>query len=448
MQSIFGTDGIRGKFDIEISSSLAFKVGYALGMTRINDNRPILIGRDTRLSGELLLEALKKGLNSANKEIIDIGICPTPAVSFLVKELNLSCGIMISASHNPPEYNGIKIFDQFGKKLNKGEETILEEYIKSLNKEIHANQYSMRNRVQLELLDLYENQLIKSAGNTNLTGMKIILDTCHGSATSCAENIFRKLGANIKVINSTADGSKINVKCGSTDLKPLKKAIREYDADMGFSFDGDADRVIGVDSLGNILDGDHILFLWGRELMNEKNLNKNILITTEMANLGFENCWKDIGGIFYRTSVGDKFIYEEIQKRKSDLGGEQSGHILSKFNDYCGDGIFTAIQISKYCKNKGISLNTWLKSSFSAFPQTLTNISLPNNLKNLNEVLKNKINSSVEKKLEEIAEPCRIYVRESGTEPLVRILVEAEHKKLVDSCSMEITRDIETILLK
>ena len=172
--------------------------------------------------------------------------------------------------------------------------------------------------------------------------MKIILDTCYGSATSCAENIFKKLGANVKVINNKMDGKKINLNCGSTCLEPLNKAIRENKAEMGFSFDGDADRVIGVDAKGNILDGDHILFLWGRELMEEKILTNNTIISSEMANLGFEKSWNNLGGILLRTEVGDKFIYEAIKKKQAVLGGEQSGHILSKINNYCGDGILTA----------------------------------------------------------------------------------------------------------
>ena len=198
-------------------------------------------------------------------------------------------------------------------------------------------------------------------GDEKLDGLKIILDTCYGSATTCAEKIFKTLGANVKVINQDKNGLKINLNCGSTFLNPIIKAVIENNADMGFSFDGDADRVIGVDSKGNILDGDHTLFLLGREMMKKKSLTNNLIITTKMANLGFENAWNKIGGKFYRTEVGDKFIYEEIQRQKAILGGEQSGHILSKINNFSGDGILTAIQISQLCKNKNISLHNLLK---------------------------------------------------------------------------------------
>ena len=445
MQSIFGTDGIRGKFNKDINYLLASKIGYSLGKI-INLDQPILIGRDTRNSGEILLEALTHGLNASNKNIIDIGVCPTPAVAFLIKELNCSSGIMISASHNPPEYNGIKFFDSNGKKFKKNREYILEKSINEIN-EIDLSIKNSRNNIKnFDLIELYEKSLIKSIEDENLDGIKIILDTCHGSATSCAENVFKKLGANTKVINSNPDGSKINVRCGSTYLDPLKAAILENEADMGFSFDGDADRVIAVDSNCNVMDGDHILFLWGRELMENKMLSRNILISTDMANLGFENLWNKIGGIFYRTKVGDKFIHEELLKQKGDLGGEQSGHILSKLNNYNGDGILTAIQISKFCKQKKITLKTWLNSSFSAFPQKLTNIYLNKNLKSYNYSIQNNINQSINEILQKIDEPCRIFVRPSGTEPLLRVLVEAENKKLVENCSIAILERIEKII--
>ena len=442
MQSIFGTDGIRGKFNNFITNDLAKKVGYALGKSLKKDS-PILIGRDTRDSGHIILEAVTNGLNLANKEIIDVGICPTPAVPFLIKRLGCSCGIMISASHNPPEYNGIKIFDQNGKKLKRVHEKNLE---KAIQEEIKLDELTTKIKKNIKnpsLLKYYEDSLVNSIGHDNLEGINIILDTCHGSATTCAESIFEKLGANIKLINSQADGLKINVKCGSTCLDPIKKAVKENSADIGFSFDGDADRVIGIDSEGNILDGDHILFLWGRELMLEKKLRNNILISTSMANLGFENSWRNLGGTFYRTEVGDKFIYEGIMNKKANLGGEQSGHILSKINDFCGDGLLTAIQMSRYCKIKNITLKNWLKTSFSAYPQKLTNIALPykissSELKNINEI--------IEKNLSYISEPCRIFVRESGTEPCLRVLVEAENKLLVKNYSAQIRKEIEKII--
>ena len=442
MQSIFGTDGIRGKFNELITYDLAQKVGYTLGKS-LKTEDPILIGRDPRDSGYMILDAIKNGLNLAHKNIIDIGICPTPAVPFLIKRFGCSSGIMISASHNPPEYNGIKIFDQNGKKLQRSYEKNLEQTIqKTISLDI-ASKHIKDNVKNHSLIELYEDSLINSMGNENLEGIKIILDTCHGSATSCAEKVFKKLGANIKVINSQADGLKINVNCGSTCLDPIKKAVKANSADIGFSFDGDADRVIGIDSEGNILDGDHILFLWGRELMQEKRLKNNILISTSMANLGFENSWIELGGILHRTEVGDKFIYEEIINKKAYLGGEQSGHILSKINDFCGDGILTAIQISRYCKKNNISLKNWLKTSFSAFPQELSNIPLTHQI---SPSLLKSINQSIEKTLSNIEEPCRIFVRPSGTEPFLRVLVEAENKILVKNCSIQITKKIEKII--
>jgi len=284
--------------------------------------------------------------------------------------------------------------------------------------------------------------LIETMGGENLSGLKIILDTCYGSATTCAKKIFQALGAEVRVIYNSNNGLKINMNCGSTNLEPLKKALRENPADMGFSFDGDADRVIGMDSKGNVLDGDHILFLWGRELLEQKTLTDNFLISTQMANLGFEKAWKKIGGILYRTDVGDKHVLEAIKEKGAVLGGEQSGHILSKINNFSGDGILTALQIAKYCKKKNITLNDWLKSSFDPFPQKLTNINLGFNMNAINPKTKILIDQTIKNFHEIYSDNCRIYIRPSGTEPLMRILVEAKNHKKVDFLSSEITNKL------
>jgi len=441
MQSIFGTDGIRGRFNEEITYALAYKVGYSLG-SNLENNNPILIGRDTRISGNILLQAITRGINESGKKFIYLGICPTPAIPFLIKKEKLSSGIMISASHNPPEYNGIKIFDHNGQKITKIFENKIQKFIEELNPNLTASTKEISLKTNKELMDIYIKSLIKTMGGENLNGMKIILDTCYGSATTCAKKIFQNLGADVRVINNSKNGLKINMNCGSTNLEPLKKALRESPADIGFSFDGDADRVIGVDSKGNILDGDHILFLWGRELMEQKSLTNNLLISTQMANLGFEKAWNKIGGILYRTDVGDKYVHEAIVKKRAVLGGEQSGHILSKINNFSGDGILTALQISKYCKKKNITLNDWLKSSFDPFPQKLTNINLGFNINKINPKTKILIDQTIKNFHEIYSDNCRIYIRPSGTEPLMRILVEAKNHKKVDFLSSEITNKL------
>jgi len=441
MHSIFGTDGIRGRFNEEITYSLAKKIGYALG-SNLKNNNPILIGRDTRISGDILLQAITEGINASGKKFINLGICPTPAIPFLIKHQNFSSGIMISASHNPPEYNGIKIFDHNGNKISKIFENKIQKIIEGLNQNISIPTKKISLKTNKEFMDIYMKSLIQTMEGEDLSGMRIILDTCHGSATTCAANIFQNLGADLRVINNSKNGLKINLNCGSTNLEPLKKAIRENPADIGFSFDGDADRVIGVDSKGNVLDGDHILFLWGRELMEQKILTNNLLISTQMANLGFEKAWSKIGGILYRTDVGDKYVHEAIKKKKAVLGGEQSGHILSKINNFSGDGILTALQISKYCKQKNITLNDWLKSSFYSYPQRLTNISLNFNINKINPKTKILIDQTIENFQEIYSDNCRIYIRPSGTEPVMRVLVEAKNKKRVHSLSSEISKKL------
>ncbi len=438
MQSIFGTDGIRGKFNEEITYSLAYKVGYALGLILENKN-PILIGRDTRVSGEILLQAIAKGINASGKEFINLGICPTPALPFLIKKKKLSSGIMISASHNPPEYNGIKIFDHNGQKVTRNFENKIQKLIEKSTQKKAIDDREICLKRDKKLMDFYMQSLIQTMGGENLIGMKIVLDTCYGSATTCAKSIFQNLGADVKVINNSNNGSKINMNCGSTNLEPLKKALLESPADMGFSFDGDADRVIGLDSKGNLLDGDHILFLWGRELKEQKILTNNLLISTQMANLGFEKDWNKIGGNLFRTDVGDKFVYEEIKKKNAVLGGEQSGHILSKINNFSGDGILTAIQISKFCKKKKITLNEWLKTSFQPFPQKLTNINLDFEINKLNQKNKKSIHQIIENYQVMNSDNHRVFVRPSGTEPLLRVLVEAQDQKKVDLLTKEIT---------
>jgi len=441
MQSIFGTDGIRGRFNEEITYSLAYKVGYALGSS-LEKKSPIIIGRDTRISGDILLQAITQGINESGKKFINLGICPTPAIPFLIKQENLSSGVMISASHNPPEYNGIKIFDHNGQKITKNFENRIQKLIEkqSENQSVATKEFSLK--TNKELMDIYIKSLIQTMDGENLSGMKIILDTCHGSATTCAKKIFQNLGADVKVINNSKNGLKINLNCGSTNLEPLKKALEENPADMGFSFDGDADRVIGLDSEGNVLDGDHILFLWGRELMDQKMLTNNLLISTHMANLGFEKAWNKIGGTLYRTDVGDKYVHDAIKEKRAVLGGEQSGHILSKINNFSGDGILTALQIAKYCKNKNITLNDWLKSSFEPYPQKLTNINLDFNINKLNPETKILIDKTIGFFQKIYSDNCRVYIRPSGTEPVMRVLVEAKNHKKVLSLSSEITNKL------
>ena len=447
MQSIFGTDGIRGKFNEEITYSLAYKVGYSLGLI-LENNNPILIGRDTRISGNILLQAIAAGINASGKEFINIGICPTPAVPFLIKKEKMSGGIMISASHNPPEYNGIKIFDHNGQKITKNFENKIQQLVEEqkLNQSVSTKEISLK--INKHLMDIYMKSIIQTMGGGNLSGMKIILDTCYGSATTCAKKIFQNLGADVRVINNSENGLKINMNCGSTNLKPLKKALEENPADMGFSFDGDADRVIGLDSKGNVLDGDHILFLWGRELMEEKILTNNLLISTQMANLGFEKAWNKIGGILYRTEVGDKYVHDAIKEKKAVLGGEQSGHILSKINNFSGDGILTAVQIAKYCKRENITLNDWLRSSFEPFPQKLTNINLDFNINKISPKIKILIDQTIESYHANNSDNYRIYIRPSGTEPVIRVLVEAKNQRKVHSLSSEITNKLSSEINK
>ena len=234
MQSIFGTDGIRGRFNKEITYSLGYKVGYALGLS-LENKSPIIIGRDTRISGDILLQAITQGINESGKKFINLGICPTPAIPFLIRQKNLSSGIMISASHNPPEYNGIKIFDHNGQKITKYFENKIQKLIEEINHNISVPRKVIHRNTNKDLMDIYIKSLHETMGGENLSGLKIILDTCYGSAATCAKKIFQSLGADVRVINNSKNGLKINMNCGSTNLEPLKKALNEIPADMGLS---------------------------------------------------------------------------------------------------------------------------------------------------------------------------------------------------------------------
>ena len=391
MHSIFGTDGIRGRFEREINFSLAYKVGYSLGLT-LKKNNPIVIGRDTRKSGNILLEGITGGIRASGKEFINIGICPTPTIPLLIRKQNFSSGIMLSASHNPPEYNGIKIFDENGNKISKDYENKIEALINETNINKQFQKKDISQNTDEKLLNIYIHSLIETMGGEDLEGIRIILDTCYGSATTCAKKVFKSLGASVKTINDQKNGLK-----------------------------------------------NHILFLWGRELMEQESLRNNLLISTQMTNLGLENEWVKIGGVLHRTEVGDKFIFEAIKEKRGVLGGEQSGHILSDINNFSGDGILTAIQIARFCKKKKIHLNDWLKSSFSPLPQKLTNINLDFDFKNINKKDKTLLDEIIEDFTVNSFENCRIYIRPSGTEPLLRVLVEAKTFERTNSLSKEIT---------
>ncbi len=435
-KSIFGTDGIRGHARTLLKPNLVMQIGYCCGIS-LKAEGPVIIGHDSRESCSMIIAALTAGLTSAGREVWNLGLCPTPTVPFVIKEFDAAGGLMVSASHNQPEDNGIKIFSSNGKKLNLEEQQNIEESLsnQSVQPQIFGKAYT-----RTDLLEVYKQSLINSIGNQNLKDIPIVLDLCWGSATNIGEEIFKSLGANVIVINGRPDGKKINVNCGSTNLRPLKKAVLENEAQMGFAFDGDADRVIAIDERGRVVNGDHILYLWGSYLKNKKELFEDRLVATVMSNLGFEKAWESQGGILERTLIGDQHVHEKIIATHAKLGGEQSGHILSSINGYCGDGLLSALQLSYISKSLSLRLSEWLNQSFTPYPQKLINV--PINKKTIRSSWSSSksIKEEVQKAELALGDQGRVLIRESGTEAILRVMVESKDEDLVNTLSLHLAK--------
>ncbi len=432
----FGTDGIRGKAISLLKPDLLIKIGYFSGLAIAGDG-PFIIGQDSRQSSCMITAALTAGLNAAGREVWVIGLCPTPAIAHIIRRFGAAGGLMVSASHNPPEDNGIKIFNKTGNKITPSEQEFIEQ---GFLKEINPLEPLGQTHYRYELIRDYEKSLLESAKGQELKNIPIVLDLCWGSATSCGERLFRELGADVKVIHGNPDGTKINVKCGSTNLEPLKEAVLANTAQMGFAFDGDADRMIAIDEKGRVIDGDHVLFLWGTYLKNKNELPGKRLVATSMSNLGLEKAWQSDGGILERTPVGDRFVQAAMLETNAKLGGEQSGHILSSINGLCGDGLLTAIQMSTICHSLNLHLFEWLNQSFKPYPQKLINVPISNSDTKTCWKESEPLQTAVNKAKDAMGEHGRILIRESGTEECLRVMVESKDPKMADSWSSHLAK--------
>ncbi|AAP99317.1 MULTISPECIES: phosphoglucosamine mutase [Prochlorococcus] len=436
--SFFGTDGIRGKSQTFLTNSLVSQIGYWCNHVLLGEG-PILIGQDSRASSERIASALAHGLATKNREIWLLGLCPTPAVSHLIKKYNASGGLMISASHNPPEDNGIKIFDKTGEKISLEKQIFIDNKLKrKVLIPICKDKDNCINRN--DLLKDYKNSLLNTVDKESLIDIPIVLDLCWGSASSCGEKLFKALGANVISINAIPDGEKINVNCGSTHLEHIKKVVLESNAQMGFAFDGDADRMIAIDGKGRVIDGDHSLYLWGSSLQDKNMLPEQRLVTTVMSNLGLEKAWLNRGGKLTRTPVGDQHVHKAMLTNKASLGGEQSGHILSTLNDLCGDGLLAAIQLSSICNRKGILLSEWRDQSFKPYPQKLISVPIAKHITQNYLNKSEKFRLSIAEAELDLGKEGRVFIRKSGTEPLVRVMVESIDKLLVESLTTKIAK--------
>jgi phosphoglucosamine mutase len=341
---------------------------------------------------------------------------------------------MVSASHNPPHDNGIKVFGACGAKLGKEQQAAIEAGLHG-----EASQSGFRGVGRLEprpdLVEAYQQRLLESVAGARLDGCRIVLDLCWGSATRCGEALFRDLGADLTVLHGRPDGSRINQGCGSTHLEPLRQAVLEQGAAMGFAFDGDADRMLAVDGRGRVVDGDQVLYLWGQALMRDGALPDNRIVATVMSNLGFERAWQACGGVLERTAVGDQYVHAAMEELGAALGGEQSGHILSARHGMSGDGLLTALQVATLIQAQGGSLADWLDGSFQPYPQRLVNVTVPDRERRTGWQACGPLQEAVHQAETAMHGSGRVLVRASGTEPLLRVMVEAAEQSEVDHWS-------------
>ncbi|MGT2911326.1 phosphoglucosamine mutase [Streptococcus cameli] len=433
MGKYFGTDGVRGEANVELTPELAFKLGrfggYVLSQHETETPR-VLVARDTRISGQMLEAALVAGLLSVGIHVYKLGVVATPAVAHLVRSENASAGVMISASHNPAQDNGIKFFGGDGFKLDDEKELEIEALLDAAEDSLpRPSAQGLGDVVDYpEGLRKYQQYLVSTG--LELEGMKVALDTANGAAATSARLIFADLGAELVVMAETPDGLNINDGVGSTHPEQLQELVKEKDCQIGLAFDGDADRLIAVDENGDLVDGDKIMFIIGKYLSNMGLLTQNTIVTTVMSNLGFHKALDREGIDKAVTAVGDRYVVEEMRKSGFNLGGEQSGHVILMDYNTTGDGQLTAVQLTKIMKETGKTLSE-LAAEVTIYPQKLVNIRVENSMKDKAMEVP-AIAAIIAKMEEEMAGNGRILVRPSGTEPLLRVMAEAPTDEAVD----------------
>ena len=428
----FGTDGVRGVANQELSPELAFRVGRAGGyvLTRHSDRkRPqVLVSRDTRVSGEMLESALIAGLLSVGIEVLRLGVVTTPGVAYLVRAQEADAGVMITASHNPIEYNGIKYFGSDGFKLSDELEYEIEQLL-----DAPVDELPRPAATGLGVVDDYKEGALKYTSfleqtiATDLTGLKVVVDAANGATSGFIANLFADLNVDLIPIHDQPDGLNTNLDCGSTHPASLQAAVVEHQADLGIAFDGDGDRCIAVDHEGKLVDGDKIMYICGKNMEENGRLKQDTVVTTVMSNLGMYKALEAHGMKSVKTKVGDRYVVEEMLKHGYNLGGEQSGHIIFLDHNTTGDGMLTALQLLQVVKSTGRTLKD-LAAEVTTYPQELVNITVADKEAAMTNPQLQAIIAEVET---EMNGDGRILVRPSGTEPLLRIMAEAPTKELV-----------------
>ncbi|MDF2557403.1 MAG: glmM [Bacillales bacterium] len=441
MGKYFGTDGVRGVANSELTPELAFKLGRFGGyvLSQSAEKPKVLIGRDTRISGKMLESALMAGLLSIGAEVIRLGVISTPGVAYLTRALGAACGVMISASHNPFEDNGIKFFGPDGFKLTDDQENEIEKYLDMVDDQLPRpvgdgigtiNDYFEGGQKYLAFL--------KQTVETDFSGIHIAIDCAHGSASSLATQLFADLDADISSMGSSPNGTNINVNCGSTHPEALASFVKEKGAHVGLAFDGDADRMQAIDEKGNIIDGDQIMYICGKYMKEKGILKQNTVVSTVMSNLGFYKQLEATGILSAQTAVGDRYVVEEMRKGGYNLGGEQSGHIIFMDLNTTGDGLLAGLQLLNVMKmtNKPLSQ---LASEMKIYPQKLVNVRVTDKFGVTSNA---KVATAIEEVLRDMNGNGRVLVRPSGTEPLVRVMVEALDK---DACERYVNKIVEVV---
>lgn len=446
MGKLFGTDGARGIAITELTCELAMDIGKAAAMALAKSragNRPqIVVGMDTRASSEVLAAALAAGICSVGADAVLCGVIPTPACAFLVKRLGADAGVMISASHNPAQYNGIKLFSESGMKLPDSAESEIERIVISREFALRGGAETGRIIRRETAAEEYAGYIKECAGGS-LSGMRVALDCANGSACATAERIFRSLGAEVTMLSDKPDGMNINENCGSTKAQRLCAAVKEQRLDAGFAFDGDADRCIAADENGALVDGDSIIAVLARQMKAEGRLKSDTAVVTVMSNLGLRQALLREGIATVTTKVGDRYVLEEMLRGGYNIGGEQSGHVI--LSDYAptGDGELTAVMLARAMKQTGKPMSA-LCAGLTRYPQAQRNVLIPADLRGKWQNSA-PIAAAIAKAEEALGGSGRVLVRESGTEPLIRILTEGKDAAQINALADNIAKIITNI---
>ena len=443
MGKYFGTDGFRGEANKVLTADHAYKIGRYLGWYYNQNHRGrIIIGKDTRRSSYMFEYALVAGITASGADAFLLHVTTTPSVAYVVRTENFDCGIMVSASHNPYYDNGIKVMDGNGHKISAEVEAALEKYIDG---EMGELPFALRDKVGVARdyaigRNRYIGYLI-SLATRSYDGMRVGLDCSNGSTFNIAKSVFDALGAKTYVVGNEPDGTNINTNCGSTHIEVLQKFVKEQGLDVGFAYDGDADRCIAVDENGEVVDGDRILYVCGKYMMEQGALKDNTIVTTVMSNLGLYKACDQVGLRYEKTAVGDKYVYENMSQNGYQLGGEQSGHIIFSKHATTGDGILTSLKIMEVMLEKKASLGT-LAGEVKIYPQLLQNLRVQDMDATLNHPDVQKAIKEVEDRL---GTEGRVLVRKSGTEPLLRVMVEALSDELCEESVLHIINAMKSV---